>query len=435
MNEEKNDTDEPFKQIFEDEPEFEEFKEFDTPYLETINNLDDTLLYPDYDAFWIQIFPELNLYRFIHHDEETEDIFEIDQEELYRPILLIHGFNSNHATWNWMIQQLWRDGFRNLFAMKMFSYMEGLDKLCDQLTGVIDRILSMLSEYNYIHIIAHSMGGMVSRYYLKQSKDRNPCVNLLVTLGSPLRGLFHWFKPFENLIIKMTQSFFPDKLATLQNFAPTKGLMKQINNIILADELYNVTMVNITGSLKKLGGGDGLFKSKPIYDMINLSVPANHLTVNKIDASYQIIQDLLYNHTTIFKIWLLYIELKTSQESDEKKIKQEIFFVIKRKDGTQQRYPTSGYIDLKGESLVPDEPFIVYLGSTLQKRRESFSIQIYRKGKIKSSEIKNQDVVIKLGRTKEMVDSIPIDIDNQIKFVFASNSYKLIHLDKHSIFG
>ncbi|MHA2306360.1 MAG: esterase/lipase family protein [Candidatus Hodarchaeales archaeon] len=170
-----------------EEPEFEEL---DTSYLETIKDLDDMILYPEFEAYWMLLFPELNLYRFVHHDEEIEDIYEVDEEELYRPILLIHGFHSDHLTWNWMVQQLWIDGFRNVFAMKMHSYMIGLDALSEQLEDVINKILMMLPNFKFIHIIGHSMGGMIARYYLKKIGRADPKVRLLVTLGSPLRGLF-----------------------------------------------------------------------------------------------------------------------------------------------------------------------------------------------------------------------------------------------------
>jgi hypothetical protein len=414
-----------------EEPEFEEL---DTSYLETIKDLDDMILYPEFEAYWMLLFPELNLYRFVHHDEEIEDIYEVDEEELYRPILLIHGFHSDHLTWNWMVQQLWIDGFRNVFAMKMHSYMIGLDALSEQLEDVINKILMMLPNFKFIHIIGHSMGGMIARYYLKKIGRADPKVRLLVTLGSPLRGLFRWFKSFEGIIVKMTQSFVPSKLDVVSTFAPTEGKMKQITDIT-SDELHNVTMVNITGSLKKLGGGDGLFKGKPIFDMINLQVPASHIAINKIDASYQVIQDLMFNQASIFKIWLLEIDSRIAnkvnlsnkqilRESD----KSQFYMEFKRKNEPSQRYPSTGSMNIQDETLVPKEPFIIFVGMSLHTRRELVLMELYQKGRLKSAKVSEHKIIVKLGQTREYFETITLESGkNQPKFTLAISSYKLKH--------
>ena len=383
------------------------------------------------------LFPDLNLFRFIHHDEEIEDIYEIDEEELHRPILLIHGFHSSHLTWNWMIQQLWIDGFRNLFALKLYSYVDGLDILSDQLDNVIDKILEMLPGYKFIHIIGHSMGGMVARYYLKSVGRADPRIRLLITLGSPLRGLFRTFKPFEGVVMRMTRSFIPGKLEMVTDFTPTKGRMKQITDIT-SDELYNVTMVNITGSLKRFGGGDGLFRSKPIFDMINLQVPASHMAVNKIDASYQIIQDLLFNQSSIFKIWLLEInfdntkleniEVGTKDSSSHSKSRNQYFLRFRRKNEIAQRYPSTGYIDISKNLHLPKEPLIIYVGMSLHRRRDIATIEVYKKGRIKQTMISEHTVTIKLGQKKEYFQEIRIENQNEHpNFIFAVSSYKLRH--------
>jgi pimeloyl-ACP methyl ester carboxylesterase len=427
---------EPFEVNLDEIDEESEFEEIDSSYLETIKDLEDTILFPEFEAYWMLLFQELNLYRFVHHDEEIEDIYEIDEEELHRPILLIHGFHSSHLTWNWMVQQLWIDGFRNLYAMKMFSYVDGLDILSDQLNAVINKILGMLPSYKFIHIIGHSMGGMLARYYLKGVGRADPRVRLLVTLGSPLRGVLRTFKRFEGIIIKMTQSFIPSKLEMVTDFTPTKGKMKRITDIT-SDELYNVTMVNITGSLKRFGGGDGLFRSKPIFDMINLQVPANHMAVNKINASYQIIQDLLFNQASIFKIWLLEInfnERDLRNNLDEKDdissigSRDQYFLKIVRKDDIPQRYPSSGYIDISKNLHVPKEPMIIYVGMSLHRRREIISIEVFKKGRIKATQLTQHTVVIKLGQKKEFFQEIPLlNQENHPNFILGVSSYRLRH--------
>ncbi len=152
-NEPQTDTSEP------------EIEILDLPYLETIETQDQPGLYPEIDAYWFLLFPEYKIYRFVYlSDQENVDHQEIEYNERFRPILLIHGFKSTHSTWNWMAQRLWADGFRNIFAMELFSYTSGFPKLFEQLTKAIDQILYMFEKkYDFVHLIGHSLGGMISR--------------------------------------------------------------------------------------------------------------------------------------------------------------------------------------------------------------------------------------------------------------------------------
>ncbi len=298
-----------------DEPEIEML---DLPYLETIENRKDDLLYPDVDAYWFLVFPKHKVYRFLYLDQAIEDDDEMEYTERFRPILLIHGFKSTYSTWNWMAQQLWGDGFRNIFAMELFSYKMGFPILFDQLTQVIDQILSILPKFEFLTIIGHSMGGMIARYYLKQETASSPKVRLCVTCGSPHYGVFNILKPFANVIFGITKSFIPSQMDIVKNFSP-KGRMVKINEAVLTEDVYTSTMINIAGTLPLLGT-DGLFKAKSINDMVNIKVSANHFMVNKVDASYQVIRGLLFNRTTVFKLRLLYIKISKKREVSKKNI-------------------------------------------------------------------------------------------------------------------
>ncbi|MFW9995775.1 MAG: lipase family alpha/beta hydrolase [Candidatus Odinarchaeota archaeon] len=396
----------------------------DIPYFESVQKEVNTPSSTGNDAYWFFISPEWNLYRYVCYDHEAEDAGNIEHSERFRPILLIHGFKSSHSTWDWMAQQLWNDGFRNIFAMELFSYNADLEELNDQLIHVIDQILYIIPDFKFLTLIGHSMGGMVARYYLKRKRSLRSKVRLCVTLGSPHYGVFHILKPFAKIIRNMAKSIIPSHLNTLSNFSPD-GSMVPINETAVKSDLYTSTMVNISGSLPLLGGTDGLFKPKPVNDMINIKVPANHYMVHKIPKSYKIIRDLLLNKARVFKLQLLYVEAPESKKSDE----NEYFFRIKHKNKRVQRYPVSGYVELGDQTLIPRKPLIMYVGMSTNLENELISIKVFQKGAILDQEIVHQKLEIPLKSKEKLVKYImftsPVD---QTKFVLALFSYSLKHV-------
>jgi hypothetical protein len=186
------------------------------------------------------------------------------------------------------------------------------------------------------------MGGMIARYYLKQEIGRQRKARLCITLGSPHHGILGLFSAFHDLVFALTKSFLPSKLELVKDFSP-KGRMKEINEMIMAEDLYTTTMVNIMGSLSKYGGTDGLFRPKPVHDMVNKTLSSGHFMLHKNDASYQIIQDFLTNQVKVIKLRLLYIEVPEDRKGREK----EFFFIISHEKKQWQRYPSSGYIRVK----------------------------------------------------------------------------------------
>ena len=406
------------RELDEENPEIELL---DLPYLETIEIDDNTLLCPDVGAYWFLIYPEQNVYRFLYVDDKDDD--RIEYTERFRPILLIHGFKSSHLTWSWMAQQLWADGFRNIFAMELFSYSAGIQNLFDQLTHAINQILTILPNYQFVTIIGHSLGGLVSRYYLKNEQNIYSKVRLCVTLGSPHYGVFPVLKPFMNLIARLTKSFIPSQMETVKTFRP-EGRTSLINKAVVDADVYTSTMINIAGSLPKLGWTDGLFKPKPIHDMVNLKIPSTHFNINKISASYEIILKILLNRVKIFKLRLLYIE--TSE--DDLVNGKEYFFRFCRKSKEEQRYPMSGYMMLTDQILIPKKPQIVYVGMGHDLVNELISIQIFQKKTIRRDpRIAEKKIQVQLGSVEKKVDYFVIKAEDNTKFAFAIFTYFLKH--------
>ena len=120
-----------------------------------------------------------------------------------RPVVLVHGFISNPETW---MPYLGPDGFLASAGLQGFAVGDGqvpgklnTGDLLDPAgrTNTIAQNAEILAQYidgvkqmtgaQTVDLIVHSMGGMISRYYIDRvMKDRD--VAQLIMLGSPMGG-------------------------------------------------------------------------------------------------------------------------------------------------------------------------------------------------------------------------------------------------------
>jgi pimeloyl-ACP methyl ester carboxylesterase len=120
-----------------------------------------------------------------------------------RPVVLVHGFLSNPQTWDSYVQP---HGFLDSIGLKGFAVGDG------QVPGILNtgsfanptartntiaQNAQVLGDYisnvkkqtgaEMVDLVVHSMGGMISRYYIDRlMKDRD--VAQLIMLGSPMGG-------------------------------------------------------------------------------------------------------------------------------------------------------------------------------------------------------------------------------------------------------
>lgn len=120
-----------------------------------------------------------------------------------RPVVLVHGFNSNAATWQSYVEP---NGFLASIGLRGFAVGD------DQAPGVLDtgnaaeprrrtntltRNAAVLAGYvdavrrmtgaEKIDIVAHSMGGLIARRYIDEFAA-DGSVAQLITLGTPMAG-------------------------------------------------------------------------------------------------------------------------------------------------------------------------------------------------------------------------------------------------------
>ncbi len=97
------------------------------------------------------------------------------------PVLLVHGFESSPATFRTMAARLTRDG-RTVYAIAL----PGQDNVAN--AGAI-RAFVVAHQLQRVDIVAHSMGGLSSRWFIRFLRGTVDVVHY-VALGTPQHGLW-----------------------------------------------------------------------------------------------------------------------------------------------------------------------------------------------------------------------------------------------------
>jgi palmitoyl protein thioesterase len=102
------------------------------------------------------------------------------------PVLLLHGFVDNRSAFALLRRSLQRHGWTRIQALNYSPLTGDIRTAARQLAPHIERI-SEQSGNRRVDIVAHSLGGLIARYYV-QRLGGDSRVRTLVTLGTPHSG-------------------------------------------------------------------------------------------------------------------------------------------------------------------------------------------------------------------------------------------------------
>ena len=139
-------------------------------------------------------------------------------EAAQTPILLVHGIIDNHAAFTVMDYALRRRGFQTVAAYDYGLLTSSIPRAALRLGEAISQ-LSAATGYERIHVIGHSLGGLIARYFVQRlGGDRQ--VHTLVTLGTPHQGTqLAWAAPLLPLVRQLT----PDSPVIRELAEPAPG--------------------------------------------------------------------------------------------------------------------------------------------------------------------------------------------------------------------
>ena len=109
-----------------------------------------------------------------------------DVEAAGTPILLLHGLVDNRSIFTVLRRALRRRGFGRVWTMNYHVLTHDVRAAAKRLAATVEAICEQ-TGYERIHVIGHSMGGIIARYYV-QRMGGDARVHTLVTLGSPHGG-------------------------------------------------------------------------------------------------------------------------------------------------------------------------------------------------------------------------------------------------------
>src|SRR3954447_15510274 len=103
------------------------------------------------------------------------------------PILFVHGWNSNSSTWNTMISRFTADGWTTAELNNWsYNYNQSNATTASQISTKVNQILAATGAAKG-DLISHSMGGLSTRYYVK-NLGGGAKVDDFVSLGGPNHG-------------------------------------------------------------------------------------------------------------------------------------------------------------------------------------------------------------------------------------------------------
>lgn len=100
------------------------------------------------------------------------------------PVLLIHGFGCNSGYWHWMSQALQQAHITH-YGVDMEPVLGSIDAYSELVHQAVERLISESGQQQIV-IVAHSMGGLAARAYLRDYGDTR--IAKVVTLGTPHHG-------------------------------------------------------------------------------------------------------------------------------------------------------------------------------------------------------------------------------------------------------
>jgi pimeloyl-ACP methyl ester carboxylesterase len=102
------------------------------------------------------------------------------------PILLVHGLIDNRSIFALLRRGLTRRGFGSVYSMNYSPLTADIRTSAAQLGEEVEAIVAE-TGYEKIHVVGHSLGGLIARYYVTRLGG-DARVHTLVTLGTPHQG-------------------------------------------------------------------------------------------------------------------------------------------------------------------------------------------------------------------------------------------------------
>lgn len=102
------------------------------------------------------------------------------------PIILVHGLVDNRSIFTLLRRALRRRGFGRVMTLNYSPFTQDIRTVAARLGDLVEQICEE-TGYERVHVVGHSLGGVIARYYV-QRLGGDARVHTLCTLGAPHSG-------------------------------------------------------------------------------------------------------------------------------------------------------------------------------------------------------------------------------------------------------
>ena len=124
-----------------------------------------------------------------------------DVEAAGTPILLVHGMIDNRSIFTLLRRGLVRRGFGRVVSINYSPLTTDVRVAAALLAEEVEALVAE-TGYERIHVVGHSLGGLIARYYITRLGG-DARVHTLVTLGTPHGGTFNAYALPSNLCCQL----------------------------------------------------------------------------------------------------------------------------------------------------------------------------------------------------------------------------------------
>src|SRR4051794_24752136 len=150
-------------------------------------------------------------YSFAHLPPLQRSLVAGDVEAAGTPILLVHGMGDNRSVFTLLRRGLRRRGFGRVLTLNYSPLTADVRTAAALLAQEVEQLVAE-TGYERVHVVGHSLGGLIARYYVTRlGGDQR--VHTLVTLGTPHSGTYSAYA-------------LPSRLC--RQLRPGSGLMREL---------------------------------------------------------------------------------------------------------------------------------------------------------------------------------------------------------------
>jgi triacylglycerol esterase/lipase EstA (alpha/beta hydrolase family) len=194
-----------------------------------------------------------------------------------RPVLLIHGYGLGAGSLAVMARRLRRDGWTWVWPVNHAPILGDIRRNVDALAAAVDEV-RRLSGADRVDIVAHSMGGLVTRAFIKTGGA--VAVHRVITLGTPHRGtvygnLVGWADPMVGQM-RIASAFLDelsrdDRVPDYTNVVSIYSLFDAV--VVPPENAYYAGACNI--QIDGVGH-NALLLSRRVYELIRENLAADY---------------------------------------------------------------------------------------------------------------------------------------------------------------